>query len=161
MRWSQRTYKRQDGVTVMTTKESVAPFRSFEQNGIRGDVNNLGSDEWVNEKLIRKGFWLLPDNVDELIENMDKAREEKNWSLSDEIRKELDSIGIIVRNGIDWYPKLLENDLNADRLFNAWLYSTWMSDLSSYEGKDKPGRIKEIKEHAETLKEELKEKYNM
>ena len=64
---------------------------------------------------------------------MEKARLDKNWKVSDTIRKSLTDIGIVVRNGVDWYPTLYENEVLAEKRFTSWLYSNLISGGYSVE----------------------------
>jgi hypothetical protein len=86
------------------TYETVHPFRKFKQT-------------------YKEGYWQLPKGIDNLVNTMEKARLEKNWEVADTIRKKLIEIGIVVRNGKDWYPKLLELEVRAEKDFSSWLYS--------------------------------------
>lgn len=166
MRWSQRTYKKYECVsdstfTVVVTKENVAPFRSFEQKKLYVKGLPLDASMWKNGKVITRPFWLLPENIDELIEEMDKAREDKNWSRSDEIRDVLKKSGIVVRNGIDWYPQLLEKEYKAEKLFNAWYFSTAMSGMNSLSKDMQKLRKEQIKNTFDFFEQEVKDNYNL
>ena len=98
MRWKQKTYTRSN-IVYVETYETISPFRKFTQN--------------PNET---RSYWVLPDGVDKLVETMEKARLDKNWKVSDTIRKSLTDIGIVVRNGVDWYPTLYENEVLAENV---------------------------------------------
>ncbi len=59
----------------------------------------LGLDLKNSEKYLEKQKALeLPDEIEELLEKRKKAREEKNWALSDEIRDCLKEKGYIVKD---------------------------------------------------------------
>ena len=137
MRWKQKiVYERSPFGTqleFMRTYETVAPFRSFKQ-------------------LVSRGYWVLPIGIDKLVETMEKARVDKNWEVADTIRKSLTDGDIVVRNGKDWYPKFIEVDVNAEKDFTSWLYSTLVGS-----GKTK-AEAKEIKDHFDSL---AKETYNI
>ena len=61
--------------------------------------NVLGLDLKNSEKYLEKQKEIdIPIEISELIEKRKKAREEKNWSLSDEIREELKLKGYIVKD---------------------------------------------------------------
>jgi len=120
MRWEQkisnamRTLK--PGVRVLVseveTYETIYPFRKFRQS-------------------YKEGYWQLPKGIDNLVNTMEKARLEKNWEVADTIRKKLTEIGIVVRNGKDWYPKLFEKEIKAEKDFSSWLYSASRSSGKS------------------------------
>lgn len=90
--------------------------------------------------------------IDELIEDRKEARENKNWKLSDEIRNYLDAKLVFVFDTkwgqevyylTEWYFKnkerkietmamskrqfveyKIKQDINAEKNFEAWLFST-------------------------------------
>jgi len=167
MRWKQHTYRKSScylkgsSFTVLVTKETVAPFRSFEQSRLEVKGLPLDGEMWKNGKLITIPLWLLPENIDELIEEMDKAREDKNWSRSDEIRDYLNKSGIVVRNGVDWYPILLEREHKAEKGALAWYYSNAMSGIKGLKGEDRDNAIKRINNVQADWEKEIKDKYNL
>lgn len=75
--------------------------------------------------------------IDEIIGDREKARIEKNWALSDEIRNYLDSKNIFIfdtKNGQEiYYPTIkktrqqiefeMKEDIRLNKIFDAWLYS--------------------------------------
>ena len=76
-------------------------------------------------------------NIDDIIEEREKARQEKNWKLSDEIRDYLDSINIFIfdtpKGQEVYYPASpttranieakIKADIRYNALFDAWLFS--------------------------------------
>ncbi len=122
----------------VTTYESVYPFRKIT---IR--VNTKG-------KPIDEVAWILPNGIDNLVSVMERARHEKDWETADRIRKSLTEIGIVVRSGKDWYPKIIEDDLLAWKTINAWTYS-----MLSSSDKEKALEWKNWSE------DELKHKYDI
>jgi hypothetical protein len=114
MRWEQKINSRLDSispgvkisVSEVETYETVHPFRKFNQ---------------VN----KKGYWILPKGIDNLVKSMEKARLEKNWEVIGVIQIKLLEIGIVVKSGPngyeEWYPKLLEKEIKAEKDFNDWL----------------------------------------
>lgn len=121
MRWKQTiiTERNSMGVVVkyMKTYETIHPFRSFKQS-----INN---------------HWVLPKGIDELVSTMEKARLDEKWEIADTIRHSLLAGGIVVRNGKDWYPKLVLDEVKAERDFTSWLYSTSVSSGKSKESAQK------------------------
>lgn len=93
-------------VSEVETYETVHPFRKFNQ---------------VN----KEGYWKLPLGIDNLVNSMEKARLEKNWEVIGVIQMKLVEIGIVVKSGPngyeEWYPKLLEKEIKAEKDFNDWL----------------------------------------
>jgi len=74
--------------------------------------------------------------IDELIEIRKDARQKKDWALSDKIRSYLDNKHVFVfdteEGQIVYHEKKetrnslinrLKNELRAEKLFNAWLFS--------------------------------------
>ena len=120
MRWEQKISSNvktiSGGIKLYTseveTYETVYPFRKFKQ-------------------MYKEGYWQLPKGIDGLINTMEKARLEKDWEVADTIRKKLTEGGIVVRNGKDWYPKLLELEVKAEKDFTSWLYSASRSSGKS------------------------------
>jgi hypothetical protein len=114
MRWKQKINSRLDNispgvkisVSEVETYETVHPFRKFNQ---------------IN----KEGYWKLPLGIDNLVKSMEKARLEKKWEVVGTIQRKLLEIGIIVKsapNGYDeWYPKLLEKEIKAEKDFDNWL----------------------------------------
>lgn len=133
MRWKQKivTERSSFGTTIeyIKTYETVKPFRSFKQ-------------------LTSRSYWVLPIGIDRLVESMEKARADKNWEVADTIRKSLTDIGIVVRNGKDWYPNFIEAEVRAEKDFTSWLYSTLVGS-----GKTKE-EAKVIKDHFDSLTKE-------
>lgn len=119
MRWKQRTYTKND-IIYVETYETVSPFRKFTQN-----PNKYRSN------------WELPSGIDNLVLSMEKAREDKNWEVADTIRKSLTEMGIVVRNGKDWYPTPIENEIKAEKDFLSWLYSNLVSGNKTTESAKK------------------------
>jgi len=100
-------------------------------------------------------FFLKENNfqkryVDELVFLREKIREKKNWKFADVIRKYLDEKGTFVFDTKDgsvtnhvpekyfenkpqgitkrqFFEKKLQEELKAERMFDAWLYSTLQS----------------------------------
>jgi hypothetical protein len=107
MRWDQRIIK-VSKISYIETYEAIYPFRKFKQ---------LDNDK----------AWILPKGVDSLVERMEKARLIGNYKVSDSIREFLNKGGLVVRNGKDWYPKLLEKEISAEKEFTSWLYTTLVS----------------------------------
>jgi hypothetical protein len=107
MRWDQRIIK-VSKISYIETYERIYPFRKFKQ---------LDNDK----------AWILPKGVDSLVERMEKARLIGNYKVSDSIREFLNKGGLVVRNGKDWYPKLLEKEISAEKEFTSWLYTTLVS----------------------------------
>ena len=116
MRWKQKINSRLDNispgvkisVSEVETYETVYPFRKFNQ-------------------VHKPGYWVLPMGIDNLVKSMEKARLEKNWEVIGTIQTKLLEIGIIVKSGPngyeEWYPKLLEKEIKAEKDFNDWLKS--------------------------------------
>ena len=114
MRWKQKiTSKLKNissavkiSVSEVETYETVYPFRKFNQ---------------VN----KEGYWKLPLGIDNLVKSMEKARLEKKWDVIGTIQIKLLEIGIVVKSGPngykEWYPKLLEKEIKAEKDFNNWL----------------------------------------
>lgn len=114
MRWKQNiTSKLQNisaavkiSVSEVETYETVYPFRKFNQ---------------VN----KEGYWKLPLGIDNLVKSMEKARLEKKWEVIGTIQIKLLEIGIVVKSGPngykEWYPKLLEKEIKAEKDFDNWL----------------------------------------
>ena len=114
MRWEQKINSRLDNispgvkisVSEVETYETVYPFRKFNQ---------------VN----KQGYWKLPKGIDNLVKSMEKARLEKNWNVIGTIQIKLLEIGIVVKSGPngyeEWYPKLLEKEIKAEKDFDDWL----------------------------------------
>ncbi len=107
MRWDQRIIK-VSNISYIETYETIYPFRKFKQ---------LDNDK----------AWILPKGVDSLVERMEKARLIGNYKVSDSIREFLNKGGLVVRNGKDWYPQLLEKEISAEKEFTSWLYTTLVS----------------------------------
>ena len=58
----------------------------------------LDFDKVLGLKLDEKNKFEVPENVEVLIKNRDKARTEKNFTKSDKIRKEIESLGFEVKD---------------------------------------------------------------
>jgi hypothetical protein len=114
MRWKQKINSRLDNispgvkisVSEVETYETVYPFRKFNQ---------------VN----KQGYWKLPKGIDNLVKSMETARLEKNWKVIGTIQMKLVEIGVVVKSGPngykEWYPKLLEKEIKAEKDFDDWL----------------------------------------
>lgn len=55
-------------------------------------------DQFLGLELDKEEKIEIPDNVLKLLEKRDTARKEKNWSLSDELRKEIENLGFDVKD---------------------------------------------------------------
>lgn len=56
-------------------------------------------DKVLGLKLDEKPEFCIPDNIQKLIAERDKAREEKDWSKSDKLRDEIQEAGFVVKDG--------------------------------------------------------------
>jgi cysteinyl-tRNA synthetase len=59
--------------------------------------------------VLKKPEVKLEDKAEELIRKRDQARAEKDWQLADQIRKELDQMGIVLEDtasGTKWKKKI-------------------------------------------------------
>jgi hypothetical protein len=125
MRWEQKISNTmrnlKPGVRVLVseveTYETIYPFRKFRQS-------------------YKEGYWQLPKGIDNLVNTMEKARLEKNWEVADTIRKKLTEIGIVVRNGKDWYPKLFEKEIKIVMMVRDLpsIMASWLNLLKSNPG---------------------------
>ena len=62
----------------------------------------LGLDLINSEKYLEKQAKIeIPEEIQKLVEERKKAREEKNWKLSDEIRDELKEKGYMIKDTKD------------------------------------------------------------
>jgi hypothetical protein len=83
-------------VSEVETFETVYPFRKFKQS-------------------YKEGYWKLPKGIDNLVNIMEKSKLENNCEAVDVISKKLTEIGIVVRIGKDWYPKIFEKEMKAEK----------------------------------------------
>ena len=126
-RW--RQYKRSEinlqaksSTTILVTEETIMPFRKFDQrlDGVVAYID--GPEQWANDKV-----WILPDNVEVLLQKRIELRQNKQYKEADAVRDQLNELGIVVRDGKDWYPKKFEETLRANERFMAWLYPLILS----------------------------------
>ena len=59
------------------------------------------ADSLLGFDLVRTTVIDVPDNVSELVKKREQARASKNWTLSDEIRAEIESLGFEVKDSAD------------------------------------------------------------
>jgi cysteinyl-tRNA synthetase len=66
-------------------------------------MNSVIGLELINQEKIK-----IPKEITELAEKRERARKEKNWKLSDELRDKISELGWIISDGVDGY-KLQKN----------------------------------------------------
>jgi hypothetical protein len=131
MRWQQRTYCNYEfggsGAirTFIETYEAVYPFRKFDEQ-ISYKTFHVPDDPRCNSK--NPNPFILDDDIDLLVIEIEKLRAEKKYQESDIIRNGLLQKGIVIRNGKDWYPKLFEEHLRIMGINMQWQFSMSRND---------------------------------
>ena len=89
-------------------KLALQAFESFSAAlNLLGDSSDAFQAEVKQKRLSALG--LSAEQVEDLIAQRSQAREEKNWALSDQLRDELDTLGVVIMDtaeGVQWRLKL-------------------------------------------------------